>query len=702
MYSEVTNKTQWQQQAQALAHWAFKYLIVRTDTFPRYEPGTKRKFVRLTIPDLIEHFRLQDTIGAYTTDPATNKVKWGCIDFDAHDTALDHTEAVKRIVAKSMTLGIVPLIEESNGKGGFHIWFIWASPIPAVDCRHFLYWLLDGVSAEVFPKQDDIKGKVGNLVRLPGIHHKNKWISQFRNLEWGLLEDPRHLLTFEANNPAKIPPEALAFAIPRFASTSTPEAFQAFQSDFTGGDGSNWWIDYNCDFKTLRLADLFEDTGLLIGGYSGLDTLCPWRCEHTSGEGGTRLFQPKAGGWWGFNCLHAHCQGRGLREVCQYFGREAIEQYAEPFQAVKPEKQNVKIEEIPAPSIEDGATTEPTSEPKPEPQTEAKLYWTWAEYKDEASKEKTEWLVDGLLESGGLNILSGQSYAGKTVLEMNLVSAIILGDEWFNHFCKQTPVLYFNHDATRIKRVIKHLTRQRDEAVFAKFAPKWWYPIKHDYLFENLTPQFVDNCVSQIARDFQSSYNEEFKRPLIIIDTFRSAFMGGMDSGAEIDTATMFNVLRPFHKWVKKEKHDMNVTINFLHHNTKGADQYAGAASLPNLTDSLWNYTYDPKKPSDEFARYLTIKGRDTFAAINVTYDPLCDKLIGVNAGQEAKNKLYDDIAKEFGAGKIITDAHIAFAAQMSLATFQRHHKELLRQGRIVATGQKGGKNNNGAIFRAV
>jgi hypothetical protein len=48
---------------------------------------------------------------------------------------------------------------------------------------------------------------------------------------------------------------------------------------------------------------------------------CPWRDEHTTAHGlsGAIVFESD-GGWPGFFCHHAHCQGRDIRDVLALWG----------------------------------------------------------------------------------------------------------------------------------------------------------------------------------------------------------------------------------------------------------------------------------------------------------------------------------------------------------------------------------------------
>lgn len=88
------------------------------------------------------------------------------------------------------------LVEDTGGRG-YHVWFFFESPIPAVDARQFGYSVLAKakVQCEVFPKQDEVaEGQYGNLIKLPlGLHKKYKQFGKFVEVTKGrtlAIEDP--------------------------------------------------------------------------------------------------------------------------------------------------------------------------------------------------------------------------------------------------------------------------------------------------------------------------------------------------------------------------------------------------------------------------------------------------------------------------------------------------------------------------------
>jgi hypothetical protein len=53
--------------------------------------------------------------------------------------------------------------------------------------------------------------------------------------------------------------------------------------------------------------------------------LCPWHAEHTTGDEGTSVWAAEDGRYPAFKCLHAHCQGRSLRDLLEWYGKEAVD-----------------------------------------------------------------------------------------------------------------------------------------------------------------------------------------------------------------------------------------------------------------------------------------------------------------------------------------------------------------------------------------
>ncbi len=150
--------------------------------------------------DVLSHIQGAETYGIYPIKK-DNTVKFVCFDVDLPKNFAEVEEdalvtdksillpQVKNICTTAINLfracsfnskGI--LIEDTGGRG-YHIWFFFESPIPAVSARKFAYSILKKakVQCEVFPKQNEVaEGQYGNLIKLPlGLHKKYKQYSSF-------------------------------------------------------------------------------------------------------------------------------------------------------------------------------------------------------------------------------------------------------------------------------------------------------------------------------------------------------------------------------------------------------------------------------------------------------------------------------------------------------------------------------------------
>ena len=153
------------------------------------------------------HFAGLITIGMYHTNPDTQLCKWGMIDIDDHDLTgdLKYLKRASGCVLKLRKLGYQPMLEHSNGKGGYHIWLFFDHPALGHRVRALLKPIADVCGAEVFPKSAPI-GEFGNQARIPGRHHTEPWNSliQDRSGNWtDDLEDT--ILKWPASPSAKLP-----------------------------------------------------------------------------------------------------------------------------------------------------------------------------------------------------------------------------------------------------------------------------------------------------------------------------------------------------------------------------------------------------------------------------------------------------------------------------------------------------------------
>jgi hypothetical protein len=190
----------WRHHADALSHFFDRHLVNRRDVWGAYVSPERRvqgmasqytapgKAKRGTVA--LEAWRLRrhvlglshgDVLGLHSTS-ATDTSRWGAFDLDAHgpqDPAYQHalTLAAGWLAAQLTNAGAVPLVEDSNGAGGFHIWVYFDSPVPTAQVFAWFDALAErarldfSVAVETYPKQASARGAFGNWLRVPGLHH---------------------------------------------------------------------------------------------------------------------------------------------------------------------------------------------------------------------------------------------------------------------------------------------------------------------------------------------------------------------------------------------------------------------------------------------------------------------------------------------------------------------------------------------------
>lgn len=346
----VSTSSAWANLSEPLTDWTLYHLVNRSDTYGIYTPDAKRalvypptapkgKAVPLTRQIIADHYDSTSgapRIGLYTTDPVTQLGRWLLLDLDAHkESRLDIFDYALLVGRRMWAHGVFPIIEHSNGNGGYKVWAVFAEPQSVRLLRNYGHWLTrdaaeHGVTeVEVFPKQNEVRADgFGNYVRLFGKHHKRDWHSEFWDLrlcDWFRGADaPGYLLERATvdNKTVGIPEEVRNY-IPAKKVPNLPE----------GGTrlGDDWLHAFTGDLRTLKLDALFDSRGMLEGEQGGgiFDVMCPWHGEHTTGHDTAHIWTETDSGFPSFYCHHAHCEGRGLKEVCEFFGVDVVNAHCE-------------------------------------------------------------------------------------------------------------------------------------------------------------------------------------------------------------------------------------------------------------------------------------------------------------------------------------------------------------------------------------
>lgn len=189
----------WAARCDDLTSFAVRRLVNRLDAAGSYwikdgaiqqftikADGMRRAPLRIR---LRRHFgaRTPEAIIGLHALSAESTCKWLAWDIDRHNESVsadDNVSAMGRLVDFLHASGIEPLIEDSNGNGGFHVWVLLTDEIPGTLAHRFGKYAI-GVAqlgdCEVFPKQESLSDGVryGNWLRCPGRHHRRDHWSGF-------------------------------------------------------------------------------------------------------------------------------------------------------------------------------------------------------------------------------------------------------------------------------------------------------------------------------------------------------------------------------------------------------------------------------------------------------------------------------------------------------------------------------------------
>ena len=233
---------EWIRYAPRLAEWAMERLVNRRDVWSQYtvKPDGRIGVVMLpikerrklgtdmvTITKLERHFSGRSPghlVGMFSiSDHST--CKWFAIDIDLHDEKVTNAD---EIVEANLTatlewarrlreLGFDPMVMDSNGVGGYHIWVLLDKEYPLEQTFDFVDnirsdWESFGLQRkpECFPPKrvvgpDDLP----YTLRLPGRHHTRHHYTRIYNFEFAdeneWLDGGEAIEAMLATRPAKLP-----------------------------------------------------------------------------------------------------------------------------------------------------------------------------------------------------------------------------------------------------------------------------------------------------------------------------------------------------------------------------------------------------------------------------------------------------------------------------------------------------------------
>ncbi|KXK01360.1 MAG: hypothetical protein UZ17_ACD001001821 [Acidobacteria bacterium OLB17] len=233
---------EWVRHSDDLADWAMQRLVNRRDVWSQYTlRDGKIGVVMLPIherrklgTDMVTHTKLArhfagkspaHLIGLFSiSDHST--CKWFAIDVDLHDETVPNAgeiaganfEAAYSWAERLREMGMDPMLVDSNGVGGYHVWVLLDKEYPLAD----VYDLADNIRSEwkdlglprrpeIFPpKREVAPDDLPYTLRVPGRHHTRHHYTRIWNFfalagenDW--LEGGEAIEAMMATRPSKLP-----------------------------------------------------------------------------------------------------------------------------------------------------------------------------------------------------------------------------------------------------------------------------------------------------------------------------------------------------------------------------------------------------------------------------------------------------------------------------------------------------------------
>ncbi|HEY8542089.1 MAG TPA: CRISPR-associated primase-polymerase type A1 [Pseudothermotoga sp.] len=137
--------------------------------------------------DVLEHLNGEKTLGLYVLR-SDNNIKFAAFDIDFKKGFENNYQSALRLcrqsvmnICEKLKIENIKYHVEFSGNRGYHIWIFFDRWLQAYKVRFILRKIVesisidDQISVEIFPKQSDTGGGLGNLIKLPlGIHRKTK------------------------------------------------------------------------------------------------------------------------------------------------------------------------------------------------------------------------------------------------------------------------------------------------------------------------------------------------------------------------------------------------------------------------------------------------------------------------------------------------------------------------------------------------
>jgi len=207
-----------------------------------------------------------------------------------------------------------------------------------------------------------------------------------------------------------------------------------------------------------------------------------------------------------------------------------------------------------------------------------------------------DWIVDGLISAGSVNIFYGEGGSKKTYALLDMMVCVSSGDDWIGFKTRKSNTLIIDEESGR-RRILRRLGDTLRGHNADECTPVHVISLAG---FDLGTAGWIAELTSQIVIT---------NSKLIVIDALADV-MPGRDENLVKDVQPIFLALRQIAELLQ-------VAIIIIHHANKSNGAYRGSTSIKGAIDLLIQVESEPKS---ELITFKTIKSRDTeplnFAAL--------------------------------------------------------------------------------------
>ena len=181
---------------------------------------------------------------------------------------------------------------------------------------------------------------------------------------------------------------------------------------------------------------------------------------------------------------------------------------------------------------------------------------------------KSDWVIDGIVETDCIGFEYGTSGKGKTFLSIDLALCVATGEDWQGHRVKQGPVVYVVAEGQKnIRKRVRAWMQEHGVSDMPDAAMVLEAPQLRD-------PEDVDTLRQQI----QAKWTHP---ALIVLDTFSQCFGGGEENSAK-EVGEAIATARTLQQ-------KTGATVLLVHHTGKGdnTDSERGSSALRGNVDFM-------------------------------------------------------------------------------------------------------------------